>query len=102
MTSGTSLWHRSGAYPSSFGMWPRSALGHGLDTVGSPTKAKVDEINRVLPADVSIVPFYDRTELVNRAIWTVEKALLEGAVLVVAVLILFLGKLRSAGIVSLM
>ena len=77
-------------------------MGGNSREIVTNVKAKVDEINRVLPADVSIVPFYDRTELVNRAIWTVEKALLEGAVLVVAVLIVFLGNLRSAVIVSLM
>jgi len=77
-------------------------MGGNSREIVTNVKAKVDEINRVLPADVSIVPFYDRTELVNRAIWTVEKALLEGAVLVVVVLIVFLGNLRSAVIVSLM
>jgi cobalt-zinc-cadmium resistance protein CzcA len=77
-------------------------MGGNSREIVTNVKTKVDEINRVLPADVSIVPFYDRTELVNRAIWTVEKALLEGAVLVVAVLIVFLGNLRSAVIVSLM
>ena len=77
-------------------------MGGNSREIVTNVKTKVDEINRVLPADVSIVPFYDRTELVNRAIWTVEKALLEGAVLVVVVLIVFLGNLRSAVIVSLM
>ncbi|MEW6681872.1 MAG: efflux RND transporter permease subunit [Nitrospirota bacterium] len=77
-------------------------MGGNSREIVTNVKAKVEEINRVLPQGVSIVPFYDRTELVNRALWTVEKALLEGAVLVVAVLILFLGNLRSAVIVSLM
>jgi cobalt-zinc-cadmium resistance protein CzcA len=77
-------------------------MGGNSREIVTNVKTKVDEINRVLPAGVAIVPFYDRTELVNRAIWTVEKALLEGAVLVVAVLIVFLGNLRSAVIVSLM
>src|SRR6185436_4689940 len=64
--------------------------------VVAAVKDKVQTVQRALPSDVRLVPFYDRTELVDRAMETVRKALLEGGVLVVLVLILFLGNLRSA------
>lgn len=75
--------------------------GSGRDVVAG-VKAKVDEINRnrVLPGGVTIEPFYDRSELVEACIRTVTKALEEGGVLVVAVLFLFLGNVRSALIVA--
>jgi cobalt-zinc-cadmium resistance protein CzcA len=62
-------------------------------------KIKEMEVNNLLPSDVRIVPFYDRTELVDAALWTVKKALGEGIVLVVMVLFVFLGNIRSALIV---
>ena len=46
-------------------------------------------------------PYYEQAELVAKATWTVKKALLQGATLVILVLFLFLGNLRSALIVSL-
>ncbi|MEW6543609.1 MAG: CusA/CzcA family heavy metal efflux RND transporter [Nitrospirota bacterium] len=65
-------------------------------------KRKVEELhrNRVLPGNLQIVPFYDRSELVTSALRTVHKALVEGVVFVVLVLFLFLGNLRSALIVT--
>jgi len=54
-----------------------------------------------LPEGVKIVPFYDRTELINEAVWTVEKALAESVVLVLIVLIVLLGNLRAALTVAL-
>jgi len=65
-------------------------------------KERVEAIHRdrVLPEGIRIVPFYDRTELVEAALKTVGKALLEGIVFVVIVLFLFLGNVRSALIVS--
>jgi len=71
----------------------------GRDVVAA-VKDKVQTVQRALPSDVRLVPFYDRTELVDRAMETVRKALLEGGVLVVLVLILFLGNLRSAMLVT--
>ncbi len=64
-------------------------------------KKRVAEINdrNMLPGGLKIVPFYDRSELVDAALWTVTKVLLEGIVLVVVLLVLFLGDLRSALIV---
>ena len=63
-------------------------------------KAKVADINRALPAGVAVVPYYDQSELVSRAVGTVKDALIEGAVLIVIVLFLFLGNVRSALIVT--
>jgi cobalt-zinc-cadmium resistance protein CzcA len=54
------------------------------------------EINKTLPQGVEAIPVYDRTVLVDKAIQTVKKNLLEGAILVIAVLFLFLGNIRAA------
>ncbi|MBM3736496.1 MAG: efflux RND transporter permease subunit [Acidobacteria bacterium] len=64
-------------------------------------KDRVEEINSkgMLPDGLRIVPYYDRSELVDAALATVSKVLLEGIVLVVVVLFLFLGDLRSSLIV---
>jgi cobalt-zinc-cadmium resistance protein CzcA len=69
--------------------------------VVSRIKAKVDEINSkgMLPDGLKIVPYYDRSELVDAALHTVVKVLIEGVILVVIVLFLFLGDVRSALIV---
>lgn len=67
----------------------------------SGVKDKVELINRVLPAGVTLVPFYDRIELVARALATVERALLEGAAVVILVLYLFLRNFRGALVVAL-
>ncbi|MEO8561008.1 MAG: CusA/CzcA family heavy metal efflux RND transporter [bacterium] len=65
-------------------------------------KTKVAELNKSLPPGVQVVPFYDQSELVERAVGTVKEALLEGAVLIVVILFLFLGNVRSALIVTAM
>jgi len=64
-------------------------------------KARVDEINaqNLLPGGLKIVPYYDRSELVDAALWTVTKVLMEGVFFVSIVLFLFLGDLRSSLIV---
>ena len=64
-------------------------------------KLKLDEIQASLPKGVTISTFYDRAQLVDRAVGTVSKALLEAAVLVVILLLLFLGNLRAAIVVAL-
>lgn len=64
-------------------------------------KARIAEIQTTLPKGVTISTFYDRAQLVDRAVGTVSKALLEAAVLVVILLILFLGNLRAAIVVAL-
>lgn len=64
-------------------------------------KEQVQLVNRVLPSGVTLVPYYDRIQLVTRALETVERALLEGAVVVILVLYLFLRNLRAATVVAL-
>ncbi|MBQ1764463.1 MAG: CusA/CzcA family heavy metal efflux RND transporter, partial [Aquincola sp.] len=71
-------------------------LGENSRTVSQAVDLKMAEINRNLPEGVKAVTVYDRTRLVDRAIATVKKNLLEGAVLVIAVLFLFLGNIRAA------
>jgi cobalt-zinc-cadmium resistance protein CzcA len=63
-------------------------------------KEKVEEINRSLPPHVKIHPYYDQTELIDKTISTVRTNLLEGGLLVIAVLLLFLGDVRAALIVA--
>ena len=65
-------------------------------------KEKVVEINRSLPPGVQVVPFYDQGDLIERAVSTVRDALLEGIVLIVIILFLFLGNVRSSLIVTTM
>jgi cobalt-zinc-cadmium resistance protein CzcA len=64
-------------------------------------KTKVAEINerKLLPEGLQIVPFYDRTDLVNAAMFNVAKVLVEGIILVIVLLFLFLGDVRSSIIV---
>ncbi|MDT6962044.1 efflux RND transporter permease subunit [Cupriavidus sp. SZY C1] len=75
--------------------------GGNAKEVVSRIKARVAEINDkgMIPGGLQIVPYYDRSELVDAALWTVTKVLLEGVVLVVIVLFLFLGDVRSSVIV---
>ncbi len=64
-------------------------------------KRELESIKTTLPEGVEIVPFYDRSELINAAVWTVEKSLLEAVVLVLLVLIVMLGNIRAALTVAL-
>ena len=64
-------------------------------------KRELAALAPTLPEGVKIEPFYDRTELIDAAVWTVEKALGEAAVLVLVVLIVLLGNLRAALTVAL-
>ncbi len=68
--------------------------GGNAKEVVSRIKARVKEINDrdMLPNDLKVVPYYDRSELVDAALWTVTKVLIEGVVLVVIVLFLVLGR----------
>jgi cobalt-zinc-cadmium resistance protein CzcA len=64
-------------------------------------KERVTQLNAsILPRGVQVVPFYDRTWLIDTTLKTVFKNLLEGAILVSAVLLLFLGNIRAAAIVA--
>ena len=61
---------------------------------------KVAVVQASLPEGVRLVPYYEQAELVEHATWTVKKALLQGAVLVLLMLLLFLGNVRTALIVA--
>ncbi|MCO5233964.1 MAG: CusA/CzcA family heavy metal efflux RND transporter [Chitinophagales bacterium] len=74
--------------------------GENSNEVVKRVKAKLPTIQKSLPEDVVIEPYLDRTDLVNRAIKTVEKNLLEGALIVIFVLVVFLGNLRAGLIVA--
>ena len=71
-------------------------IGQNSRVVSQAVDKKMLEINRTLPTGVKAYTVYDRTVLVDKAISTVKKNLLEGAVLVIAVLFLFLGNIRAA------
>ena len=63
-------------------------------------KSKIEEIKKIMPEGVEIEPFLDRTKMVNNAIGTVETNLMEGALIVVFVLVLFLGNFRAGILVA--
>ena len=63
-------------------------------------KERIAQIQKTLPKGVVIEPFLDRTKMVNNAIGTVEKNLLEGALIVIFVLVLFLGNFRAGLLVA--
>jgi heavy metal efflux system protein len=71
-------------------------IGENSRVVALRAAAELKNINKNLPAGVSARAVYDRTQLVDRAIATVQKNLVEGALLVIAVLFLLLGNLRAA------
>ena len=75
--------------------------GGNAKQVVSRIKERVEEINQkgMLPGGLQITPFYDRSELVDAALATVVKVLIEGVILVIVVLFLFLGDVRSSLIV---
>lgn len=76
--------------------------GGNARQVVEAVKAKVDDIQQsnILPAGTTLIPFYDRIELVNAAVHTVRDALIEGVMLVVFVFFFFLGHVRSAVVVT--
>ncbi|MDK6076287.1 MULTISPECIES: CusA/CzcA family heavy metal efflux RND transporter [Massilia] len=76
-------------------------IGENSRAVSQAVASKMVEVNRSLPKGVVAIPVYDRTTLVDKAINTVKKNLLEGAVLVIAILFLFLGNIRAAIITAL-
>jgi len=74
-------------------------INENAKNVVDAVKAKLKLAQQALPKGVSIIPVYDRTELVDKALTTAESALLEGSILVAIVLFLFLGEIRSAIVV---
>jgi len=75
-------------------------MGENARTVTAGIQAKIDELRPSLPPGVRIEPFYDRAELVDRTIRTVATNLVEGAALVILVLLLLLGDLRAGLVVA--
>ncbi|GJL52966.1 MAG: cation transporter [Nitrospirales bacterium] len=75
-------------------------IGENGRVVVNRVKEKLEEIKKTLPDGVSIDPYYDRIDLVKKTIKTVATNLTEGAILVIAVLLLLLGNLRGGLIVA--
>ena len=76
-------------------------LGANSRSTIEGVKLELEALKPALPEGVRIVPFYDRTELVAEAVWTVEKALGEAVMLVLLVLVVMLGNLRASLTVAL-
>ncbi|MBD8524376.1 efflux RND transporter permease subunit [Pseudomarimonas arenosa] len=74
-------------------------IGENAKDVVEAVKAKLDTVAKALPEGMVVRPIYERTDLVNKAVGTATRALIEGSILVALVLFLFLGELRSALVV---
>jgi len=74
--------------------------GANSSDVIDKVKERIEQIRKTLPEGVEIEPFLDRTKMVNHAIGTVEQNLIEGALIVVFILVLFLGQLRAGLLVA--
>lgn len=74
--------------------------GANAETVVSGVKKRLEQLKPQLPKDTAIEIFYDRSDLIGQAVWTVQKVLLEAIVLVLILLLLFLGNLRAALVVA--
>ena len=74
--------------------------GENSSAVVNRVKERVKQIEKTLPQGVTIAPFLDRSKLVSRAIGTVQTNLIEGALIVIVMLVLFLGNLRAGLIVA--
>ncbi|WP_438043449.1 efflux RND transporter permease subunit [Sorangium sp. So ce128] len=75
-------------------------MGENSHDVTTRLKARLSEVEKSLPPGVDVAVVYDRTELIDKVLGTVRKNLLEGTLLVVAVLFVFLGNLRAGLIVA--
>lgn len=76
-------------------------IGENSQIVAQTAAEKLIEVNRSLPEGIVATPVYNRTTLVDKTIQTVSSNLVEGAILVIVVLFLFLGNLRAALITAL-
>lgn len=76
-----------------------SRMGENAANVVEAVKEKVEIVNQSLPDGVTLRPVYERTDLVDEAVGTAVRALVEGSLLVAIVLFLFLGEIRSAIVV---
>ncbi len=77
-----------------------SLRGANASAVVKAVRDKLDELQAAMPRGVTINVFYDRADLIQRAVGTVSKALIEATALVVVLLLLFLGNLRAAIVVA--
>ncbi|MBN8912971.1 MAG: efflux RND transporter permease subunit [Rhizobiales bacterium] len=77
-----------------------SLRGADASALVATIKARLEELKPSLPEGVRLEAFYDRSELIQRAVGTVSKALMEATVLVVVLLVAFLGNLRAALVVA--
>ena len=71
-------------------------IGENSRTVSRAVEKRIQEINKTLPTGIVVKTVYDRTSLIDKAIQTVKTNLIEGAMLVIAVLFVFLGNFRAA------
>ncbi len=76
-------------------------MGENSHDVTTRLKARLEEVKKTLPKGVDVTVAYERTSLVDKVLHTVEKNLFEGAILVIAVIFVFLGNLRAGLIVAL-
>jgi cobalt-zinc-cadmium resistance protein CzcA len=76
-------------------------IGTNTSTVIADVKAKLDEINKVLPEGVRVVPYYDQATLVGKCVKTVTNSLIFGVLLVAGVLLIFMGGFRASLVVAL-
>lgn len=74
--------------------------GENSSAVVNRVKEKMEQIKKTLPEGVTIEAFLDRSALVERAVGTVEKNLIEGALIVIFILVLFLGNFRAGFLVA--
>jgi len=74
--------------------------GANSSIVIEDVKARMEQIKKTLPEGIVVEPFLDRTKMVNNAITTVETNLIEGALIVIFVLVLFLGQFRAGLLVA--
>lgn len=76
-------------------------IGENSRDVAGRLRLRLEEVRKTLPAGIDVEAVYDRTSLVDRVLETVKTNLVEGALLVVAVLLVFLGNLRAGLLVAL-
>jgi cobalt-zinc-cadmium resistance protein CzcA len=76
-------------------------FGTNSSTVISKVEEKMEEINKMLPEGINLIPYYEQKTLVEAAVSTVTNALEEGIILVVIILLLFMGSIRPSIVVAL-
>lgn len=74
--------------------------GENASNVVKDVKKRIEKIRATLPKGIELITFYDRTKIVDRAIHTVKTNLLEGALIVIFILVFFLGNIRASFIVA--